>query len=99
MITAKKSLEIGAEHEIVTTLLEERRMEDGLLLEYLFYSISLKCGSFYFVSVEIVNGMSASADVALLGSDRSESESLFRKLVRGSVLPSTLREIVFDLCE
>ena len=99
MITAKKSFEIGAEHEIVTTLLEEHRMEDGLLIEYLFYRISLKCGSFYFVSVEIVNGISASADVALLGGNQSEAESLFQKLVRGSVLPSTLREIVSDLCE
>ena len=99
MITVKNSLETERGCETITRLLEERISEEGVALIYSLYHASLKCGGYYFISVEIEGEAETSGDVMLLGRDRFSSERIFWKLVRGSVTPSTLREIVFDLAE
>ena len=95
MVTANMLPCAKAENDTELILLKEERREEELLLDFLLYRITLKSGSFYLVSVEDPRA----ATFAVLGVDRTESEAIFRRLVDGCVTPSTLREIVFDLCE
>jgi len=97
MVTSNTFPCTKAEKGAELLLLRTERIDKGLSLSFSLYRLTLQAGIFYLASVEDLRAGSAS--LAVIGSDREEAESIYLRLVKGNVPPSTLREIVFDLCE
>lgn len=99
MVTANKFSGVKAENNASLVLLKEETTKGELTLALALYRISLKAGSFYLVSVEDLKTKGACSAAEVLGEDPTDAEAIFEKLVRGTVPPNALREIVYDLRE
>ena len=94
MTIETKQKYVGKRTEVIE-LLERSPIDGELSLTLSLYRVNLECRCFYLVS-----SASESMEAAeMLGSDPEEAFEIYRRLVRGTVPPSTLREIVFDLMD
>lgn len=99
MVTANKFSGVETENNASLVLLREETTKGELTLALALYRITLKAGSFYLVSVEDLKREGACSAAEVLGEDPTDAEAIFEKLVRGTVPPNALREIVYDLRE
>ena len=75
------------------TLLSEKTTEGELTLTLSLYRVTMRGCEFH----AVVSSDGRESDAAFLTGDPEEAERIFGMLVSGSVPPSTLREIVYDL--
>ena len=75
------------------TLLAERKAEGELPLSLSLYRVTMRGCEFH----AVISSDGKESDAAFLTGNADDAERLFGMLVSGSVPPSTLREIVYDL--
>ena len=81
-----------------TELLSHTETIGELTLSISLYRLILGGRTFYAVSsADLRSGNEAAA--AIVGCDEETAKDIYARIVRGSVPPSTLREIVFDLTD
>ena len=76
-----------------TELLFSTETRGTLSLTISLYSIPLGRDVFFAVFSRDADSVAAE----MIGTDRSSAESVYRRIARGSVPPSTLHEVIFDL--
>lgn len=70
---------------------------DGILLRISLYHLTISAREYYVVTSDDSPAGGSHTAAAIVGCNRRSAERAYRKIVRGSVPPATLCEVVFDL--